>query len=205
MAPPGTKAVICENTTRQQSWAPRGIAAWYLGPSKDHYRLYRFYCPEPQAIQVNGSAKCFPQHCKLPTLSPTQHTETVADELFEALATLQKHKRKPILQRIARQLEAVVTNHPPLMQRNRGWSSQRPPTHQPSQRPPAILQQPRGPINERHVTISPGAPPLLRTNMLPQFDDHPVPTSTAHDQPPRLIPSMAAMCPISFPKRQYIT
>jgi hypothetical protein len=87
MAPPGTNAVIWENPTRRQSWAPRG-----LNPSKDHYQLYKFYCPETQAIRVNGSAQFFPQHCKLPTLSPTQHANTVADELFESLANLKKEQ-----------------------------------------------------------------------------------------------------------------
>jgi hypothetical protein len=114
MAPPGTKAVIWESPTTRQSWAPRGIDAWYLGPSKDHYRLYKFYYPETQAIRVNGSAQFFPQHCKLPTLNPTQHADAVADELFESLKNLQNTKRKPLLRKIATKLEDIVTNRPPL-------------------------------------------------------------------------------------------
>jgi hypothetical protein len=117
MAPPGTKAVIWENPTTRQSWAPRGIDAWYIGPSKEHYRLYKFYCPETQAIQVNGSAQFFPQHCKLPTLNPTQHAYAVADELFKSLEKLKKRKRKPLLQKIAIQLKAIVTNRPSLLPR----------------------------------------------------------------------------------------
>jgi hypothetical protein len=108
MAPPGTKAIIWEAPTRRQSWAPRGIDAWYLGPSKDHYRLYKFYNPETQAIRVNGSAKFYPQHCKLPTLNPTQHIETVADKLCESLQQLQQTKRKTLLKKIATQLAAIV-------------------------------------------------------------------------------------------------
>jgi hypothetical protein len=104
MAPPGTKAVIWENPTTRQSWAPRGIDAWYIGPSKDHYRLYKFYCPETQAMRVNGSAQFFPQHCKLPTLNPTQHAHAAADKLFESLEKLKKEKRRPLLRKIATQL-----------------------------------------------------------------------------------------------------
>jgi hypothetical protein len=111
-SPPGTKAVIWENPNAHGAWGPRGIDAWYLGPSKDHYRLYRFYCPETQAIRTNGTANCFSQHCKLPTLSPTQHVTTVADELFESLENIQKKKRKPLLQKIAKQLKAIVEQRP---------------------------------------------------------------------------------------------
>jgi hypothetical protein len=113
MAPPGTKAVIWENPTSRQSWAPRGIDAWYIGPSKDHYRVYKFYCPETKAIRINGSAQFFPQHCKLPTLSPTQHAKFVADELFESLTNLNKKTRKPLLKHIAKQLKAMVHNQTP--------------------------------------------------------------------------------------------
>jgi hypothetical protein len=117
MAPPGTKAVIWENPTTHQSWAPRGIDAWYIGPSKDHCRLYKFYCPETQAMRVNGSAQFFLQHCKLPTLNPTQHADVMADELFESLEKLKKEKRRPLLRKIATQLEAIVTNRPSSLPR----------------------------------------------------------------------------------------
>jgi hypothetical protein len=117
MAPPGTKAVIWENPTTRQSWAPRGIDAWYIGPSKDHYRLYKFYCPETQAIQVKGSAQFFPQHCKLPTLNPALYANAVADELFESLEKLKKGKRKPLLRKIATQLESMVRNCPSSLPR----------------------------------------------------------------------------------------
>jgi hypothetical protein len=117
MAPPGTKAVIWENPTTSQSWAPRGIDAWYIRPSKDPYRLYKFYCPETKAMRVNGSAQFFPQHCKLPTLNLTQHANAVADELFESLEKLKKEKRRPLLRKIATQLEAIVTNRPSSLPR----------------------------------------------------------------------------------------
>jgi hypothetical protein len=78
MAPPGTKAIIWENPSGRQSWAPQGIDAWYVGPSKDHYRLYQFYFPDTQVYSVDGSVEFFPQHCKLPTLSKTKHAKAVA-------------------------------------------------------------------------------------------------------------------------------
>jgi hypothetical protein len=109
MAPPGTKAIIWESPTNRQSWAPRGIDAWYVGPAKDHYRLYRFYCPETQAYRINGSVKFFPQHCKLPQLNASQHADTVATELFECIPTLKKANRKTILRNIAKRLKELTT------------------------------------------------------------------------------------------------
>ena len=117
MTPPGTKAVIWENPSGRQSWAPRGIDAWYVGPSKDHYRLYRFYCPETQAYRVNGSVDFFPQHCKLPTLNKTEHAKTVATELFECLPLLAQSKRQHLLKTIAKQLKAMATARAPTLQR----------------------------------------------------------------------------------------
>ena len=36
MAPPGTRAVVYEDPKTRRSWAPRGLDAWYCGPSFDH-------------------------------------------------------------------------------------------------------------------------------------------------------------------------
>ncbi len=37
LAPLGTKAIIYKDVDTRASWAPRGMDAWMLGPSKDHY------------------------------------------------------------------------------------------------------------------------------------------------------------------------
>jgi hypothetical protein len=38
LAPLGTKAIIYEDSDTRASWAPHGLDAWFLGPSRDHYR-----------------------------------------------------------------------------------------------------------------------------------------------------------------------
>ena len=40
MAPPGTKAIIHKDSDTRASWAPHGLDAWLLSPSKDHYRCH---------------------------------------------------------------------------------------------------------------------------------------------------------------------
>jgi hypothetical protein len=37
LAPLGPKAIIYKNVDPRASWAPHGMDAWMLGPSKDHY------------------------------------------------------------------------------------------------------------------------------------------------------------------------
>lgn len=81
LAPPGCKAVIYESPATHGSWAARGTDAWFLGPSKDHYRCNLFYVPETRAYRISGSAELFPQHCQLPNMSPHEHLEALTDEL----------------------------------------------------------------------------------------------------------------------------
>jgi hypothetical protein len=48
LAPLGCKAVYKDRDSRG-SWASRGVAGWYLGPSQDHYRCDLCYIPETRA------------------------------------------------------------------------------------------------------------------------------------------------------------
>jgi hypothetical protein len=61
----------------------RGVDAWYLGPSQDHYRCDLYYIPERRAYRISGSAELFPQHCQLPDMMPHQHLQELTNELNE--------------------------------------------------------------------------------------------------------------------------
>ena len=52
MAPPGTRAIILVDPTTRESWGTRGIDAWYVGPSFDHYRncIFLFLKRWPTAL-----------------------------------------------------------------------------------------------------------------------------------------------------------
>ena len=43
LAPLGCKAIVYKDGDTRGSWASRGVDAWYLGPSKDHYRCDLYY------------------------------------------------------------------------------------------------------------------------------------------------------------------
>ncbi len=63
MAPPGTKAIIYEDSDTRASWASHGLDAWLLNLSKDHYKCHLYYVPETSDYCISGSADLFPQHC----------------------------------------------------------------------------------------------------------------------------------------------
>ena len=46
LAPPGSKALVYEDTKLRTSFAPHAKDAWYIGPAMQHYRCYKFWMPE---------------------------------------------------------------------------------------------------------------------------------------------------------------
>ncbi len=86
----GCKAIIYEAPAVRGSWASQGTDAWYLGPSKDHYRCNLYYVPETRAYRISGSAELFPQHCQVPNLSPNAHLHALTKELATITSSVSK-------------------------------------------------------------------------------------------------------------------
>ena len=113
MAPPGTKAIIYNNADLGTSLAPRGLDAWLLGPSKDHYRCHLYYVPETTGYRVSGSADLFPQHCIAPPFSNKTHVNKLSEEIQDALTKLTRQKRTlTTLRTLALHLIAFVSRTP---------------------------------------------------------------------------------------------
>ncbi len=85
LAPLGTKSIIYEDSDTRASWAPHGLDAWHLGPSKDHYRCHLYFVPETSGYRISGSAELFPQHCIAPHYSNETHVNELAAELQSAV------------------------------------------------------------------------------------------------------------------------
>jgi hypothetical protein len=81
MAPLGTKAIIYEDSDTRASWAPYGLDAWFLGPSKDHYCCHLYFVPETRGYCVSGSTNLFPQHCSAPLYSVDTHVKELSKKL----------------------------------------------------------------------------------------------------------------------------
>jgi hypothetical protein len=93
MAPPGTKAIIYKDSDMRASWAPHGLDAWLLGPSKDHYCCHLYYVPKTNGYLVSGSADLFPQHCIAPPYLHKTHIQELSKELQDTLKNVHRHKR----------------------------------------------------------------------------------------------------------------
>jgi hypothetical protein len=60
LAPPGCKAVIYESPAARGSWGSRGTDAWYLGPSRDHYRCNHYLSLKHERIAYRDRRSSFP-------------------------------------------------------------------------------------------------------------------------------------------------
>ncbi len=112
MAPPGTRAVIHSSPLTRTSWGPRGLDAWYCGPSTNHYRCNHFYVTDTRAMRISGSFELYPTHCQLPTLSPQEHTQQVAHELVRCMECLPRATRKRLFTTTIQAIRQF-TNAPP--------------------------------------------------------------------------------------------
>jgi hypothetical protein len=65
----------------QRLMASHGTNAWCLGPSSNHYQCNLYYVPATGAYCISSLAELFPQHCKVPSLTPNQHLCALDEEL----------------------------------------------------------------------------------------------------------------------------
>ncbi len=84
LAPLGCKANAYKDGDTRGSWELQGVNAWYLGPSRDHYRCDYYYIIVTRAYHILGLTALFPQRCQHPNMLPHQHLGALTDELAEA-------------------------------------------------------------------------------------------------------------------------
>ena len=94
---PGCKAVIYESPATRGSWGSRGMDAWYLSPSLDHYRCNHYFAPETRAYRTSGSAELFPQHCQIPFMSTNDHMKELMHEVVSTLKHMTAKKQRRVL------------------------------------------------------------------------------------------------------------
>ena len=65
-----------------------------MGPTKKHYRCYKFYIPQTKGYRKANTAKFYPAHCKTPTIEPGDTIRLAAQDLNPAIK--QNTKTAPI-------------------------------------------------------------------------------------------------------------
>ena len=116
LAPPGTKALIYEATARRASWAPHAVDGWYIGPVLKHYQCGRYFTPHTRATRITSSAKLFPTHCRMPTISEGDETIIAAEELVKELSDGSKKlncEQKLKHAKVLKQLTNILKHRPP--------------------------------------------------------------------------------------------
>ena len=127
LGPTGCKPIIYKASTVRGSWASHSTNAWYLGPSKDHYRCNLFYVPKLRAYQVSGSAELFLQHCQVPNLSQDKHLKALTEELqTKTTVAVGTTKGKALLKLFCTHLDALILP-PPATAEHRVTNIQSPP------------------------------------------------------------------------------
>jgi hypothetical protein len=113
MTPLGTKAIIFTDSDTRASWAPHGLDAWLLGPSKDHYHCHLYYVPKTKGYRVSGLAELFPQHCIAPPYSHETHVNKLVAEIKTTIPQLSCCARTlSLMQSLAKHLDAYISGTP---------------------------------------------------------------------------------------------
>ena len=85
LAPLGCRATVHQRAIgrggKRRGWDNRGKLGYYIGPSMDSYRVWRFYMPETKGIQETDTAEFYPK-AALPTT-------TVETEIIDSLGRIE--------------------------------------------------------------------------------------------------------------------
>ena len=88
MAPCGTRVLVYEQPTVRGSWAPHGVAGFYVGPALKHYRAFRTLVDTTQAERVSDTLAWFPKKFRMPGSSLIEHLLVAIKDLSGILAAL---------------------------------------------------------------------------------------------------------------------
>jgi hypothetical protein len=85
LAPPGTRVLVHEKPDVRQSWDPRAINAWYIGPAMQHCRCYRVYIWNTKSERIADTLAWFPTSVQMLTMSSLDLALAAARDLLTAL------------------------------------------------------------------------------------------------------------------------
>ena len=95
LAPPGTKVVIHDKSSKRASWAYHGQVGFYIGHAPKHYRCMRCYIPSTKQEQISNTIQFFPTKIAFPTLTLNDHLM----HSLEKIITILQAKNFPKVQK----------------------------------------------------------------------------------------------------------
>ncbi len=110
-APPGIKAVAHVKPDKRGTWAPHGLAGWYIGLSMEHYRCYKIHIIKTGGQRDIDTLTFFPHYHPLPTPSPIKQLTMAAKQLTQAIR-IQPHTNATTRNSLA-QIDQIVQQQCP--------------------------------------------------------------------------------------------
>ena len=99
------------------TWGTHADDAWYVGPTPQHHRCYKFFMPHTKGFRVAQTAKFYPTNCKMPAYNSQDTTMIIARDLVNALRVNAKKKTAihnahgPDLKKLADIFKTVTTQN----------------------------------------------------------------------------------------------
>ena len=85
LAPLGSPAVLYDDPTNINTFAPHCTDTIYVAPYLIHYRNIKYWLPSTHKMHISISAKIYPEHCEVPTISEADKTLISASDLLSAM------------------------------------------------------------------------------------------------------------------------
>ena len=112
MAPLGSPVVRYEDPTTRNTFAPHCTDAIYVAPSMLHYRNRKYWVPSTHKMRISSSARIYPEHCKIPTISEADKTLIAASDILTAMIAEVPHTTEAKLRHVKalQDLTSIIDN-----------------------------------------------------------------------------------------------
>ena len=110
----GYPAVLYDNPTDRNTFAPHCTDAIYVAPSMLHYRNRKYWVLSTQKMRISSSARIYPEHCKVPTILEEDKTIIAAADLLAKMQAAVPHTAKAKLRhaKSLQNLTPIIENTP---------------------------------------------------------------------------------------------
>ena len=114
LAPLGSPAVLYDDPTNRNTFAPHCTDAIYVAPPMLHYCNRKYWVPSTQKMRISSSERIYPEHCEVPTILEADKTLIAASDLLTEMQSAVPHTAKAKLRhaKALKNLTAIIENTP---------------------------------------------------------------------------------------------
>ena len=122
IGPAGAKILIHDKPSSRGSWAPHGVAGFYLGPAPQHYRCFTVWSSSTNAVRITDTLVWFLDNLQLPNpsvhdllLAAIHDLTTAINTITSAHPALHHHRQLSNIPSLTQQLHDIASlyNPPP--------------------------------------------------------------------------------------------